>query len=218
MFIGHLAVAFAAKKAAPKASLGTLFLASQWLDFLFPIFTMVDLEHSRVSPGITKVMPFEFYDYPLSHSLVLALAWAVSFGLIYLIVKVDVRSAGTVAALVVSHWVLDVVVHRPDMPVLPQGPFWGWGLWNHPVGTVLVEGGLFALGVFIYQKATKAADPVGRWIHWSLVGSLVALYAGTFFLPAPPPQKMEYLPPISLALVVVLTFWAYETDRHRKAA
>src|SRR5258708_2471226 len=148
MFIGHFALAFAAKKAAPKVSLGTLFVATQWLDILWPLYLMLGAEHFRIRAGITRVTPFEFYDYPLSHSLAMALAWAGAFGLAALIRRKGLRSAGILAALVVSHWVLDVVAHVPDMPVLPQGPYWGLGLWNSRWGTILVEGGLFIFGIF----------------------------------------------------------------------
>src|ERR1041384_2249846 len=141
MFIGHFAVAFAAKKAAPKTSLGTFFLAALWLDLLWPVFLLLGLEHFRITPGITKVSPFDLYDFPLSHSLVMTLAWAAAFVLVSLIRKGAVRAALVLSALVLSHWVLDLIVHRHDLPLLPQGgPTWGWGLWQSVPGTILVEG------------------------------------------------------------------------------
>jgi len=106
MFIGHFGLGFAGKKAAPSVSLGTLFLSVQLADGLWPLFLVLGLEHVRIVPGITKLSPFDFYNYPISHSLVALLGWGIAAG---------------IAAGVVSHWVLDFAVHRPDMPVAPAG-------------------------------------------------------------------------------------------------
>ena len=151
MFIGHYAVAFAAKKPAPRTSLGTLFLSAQFIDHLWPIFTIFGLEHVRIAPGITAVVPLDFYDYPYSHSLLATVVWALAFALIYFALRRYPRGAWVVAGAVVSHWLLDLLTHRPDLPLAPGGDtVVGLGLWNSFAGTVIVEGGLFLIGVAIY--------------------------------------------------------------------
>ena len=121
MFIGHFGVAFAAKRLAPRTSLGWMVLAAQFLDFLWPIFLLLGMEHVRVVPGITKVQPLDFYDYPFSHSLTMALRWGLALALVYYLLRRYVRGAWVLVVLVVSHWVLDYVSHRPDLPRRPEG-------------------------------------------------------------------------------------------------
>lgn len=221
MFIGHYAVGFAAKKWAPKASLGTLVAAAIWLDLAWPLFLLLDLEHFRITPGITKMVPFDFYDYPLSHSLVMALAWAALWGLVYLWAGKDNRGAWIVGALVVSHWVLDFIVHRPDLPLLPAESTWemphkyGLGLWNSPVGTILVEGTIFLLGFWIYLKSTKAVDSIGRIGFWAFGILLVAIYAMN--LNSTPPNNPNLVSLMGIAQLLFVA-WAYWIDDHRKMA
>ena len=119
MFIGHYAVALGAKKAAPRVSLGTLLLASQFIDLLWPIFLLLGLEHVRIAPGNTVFTPLDFYDYPISHSLLAVLGWSVGFGLVYYAVRRSGRNALILGAIVLSHWVLDFISHRPDLPLIP---------------------------------------------------------------------------------------------------
>src|ERR1700756_4973810 len=114
MFIGHFGVALAAKKWAPRTSLGTLFFAAEFLDLLWPILLLLGLEHLRIVPGITKMQPFDFHDYPISHSLVTTILWGAIVGTLYFVIRRHHTGALAVGALVVSHWLLDFVVHRPD--------------------------------------------------------------------------------------------------------
>jgi len=216
MFIGHFAVAFAGKKAAPKLSLGLLFLAAQFLDVLWPVFVLLGAEHFRIINGITRVSPFDFYDYPISHSLVMALVWAAAFGLVYFIARGDKRNSLVLAALVFSHWILDVVVHRPDLPLLPQGPFWGLGLWNSKIGTILVEYGLLAAGVWVYQKTTKRKAPGGDWVFYALVLALATLYAVTLL--TPPPSNPTLVAWSGIIVIWAFIIWGDWADRLRKAA
>jgi hypothetical protein len=130
MFLGHFGVALAAKKAAPKASLGTLVLAAQLADLLWPVFLLLGWEKVRIAPGNTRVTPLEFTSYPYSHSLVAQLLWGLAIGIVYFAFRRDGRSALIVAFVVPSHWVLDYVAHRPDMPIVPGGPRYGLGMWN----------------------------------------------------------------------------------------
>ena len=142
MFIGHFGVGFAGKRAAPAVSLGTLFLAAQFADGLWPLLLLLGVEHVRIAPGTMKLSPFDFYDYPWSHSLVAIVVWGVLLGGAYYVLRRSLRGAAVVAAGVVSHWFLDFLVHRPDMPVFPRGPYLGLGLWNSLPATVLLEVGV----------------------------------------------------------------------------
>jgi hypothetical protein len=150
MFVGHFGVGMAGKAMTPRVSLVTWFVAVQLVDLLWPVFLLLGWEHVRVAPGITRLTPLDFYDYPITHSLVGGICWAALFALLaYFLFTHRERTAPArrrdsllLAGGVVSHWVLDVVVHRPDMPVLPHGPYLGWGLWNHPAVEIALEAAL----------------------------------------------------------------------------
>src|SRR6266404_4365349 len=165
MFIGHFGVALAAKRFAPRTSLALLVFAAEFLDLIWPIFLLLGFEHVRVVPGITRVQPFDFYDYPFSHSLTMVLRWALAVGLIYFLVRRYMRGAWVLAALVVSHWVLDFIVHRPDLPLWPGGPKVGLGLWNSWPGSISVELLLFGVGMWMYLGATR---PRADSIAWAI--------------------------------------------------
>ncbi len=122
MFIGHFAVGFAAKRVAPRVSLGTLVLSVQLLDLIWPIFLILGIEHVRIDPGNTAFTPLDFYDYPISHSLVTAIGWGALVGIVYFVLRRYALGAWVLAAGVVSHWVLDVISHRADMRPVPEVP------------------------------------------------------------------------------------------------
>lgn len=212
MFIGHFAVALGAKRLAPDVSLGTMCLAGQLADLLWPNFVLLGLEHVEIAPGITAVTPLDFVSYPYSHSLLALSLWGVLVALLYRGFGRSPAAAVTVAAVVVSHWVLDAVSHRPDMP-LSFGPTRvGLGLWNSIPATVIVEGALFLIGVALYARATRARDRVGSLGLWSLTGVLVAIYAANFFSPPPPSVPAVAWTAQALWLLVALAYWV---DRHR---
>jgi hypothetical protein len=213
MFIGHFGVALAAKRLAPRTSLGLLIFAAEFLDLLWPIFLVLGLEHVRVVPGITKVQPFDFYDYPFSHSLTMALRWALAVGLIYFLVRRYVRGAWVLGALVVSHWTLDFVAHRPDLPLWPGGPKVGLGLWNSWPGSISVELLCFGLGLWLYLRTTRARDAVGSWGLWGLIALLSLIWLAALF--APPPSDTHQLALAALAIWITVP-WAWRTDAHRE--
>ena len=215
MFLGHFAVGFAAKRAAPESSLGPLLAAPLLPDLLWPIFLSIGWERVRIDPGNTAFTPLAFVSYPISHSLLATLGWAVGFALAYFALTRYLTGAVVIALGVVSHWILDAVSHRPDMPLYPGGEtLVGLGLWNSVSGTVIVEGLMFTGGVWAYATATRPRDRTGRYAFWSLVGFLAVLYVGNVMGPAPPDSR---------ALVIVglcawlLPFWAWWADRHRDA-
>ena len=158
MFIGHFAAGMAGKKVEPSVSLGTLIFAAQFLDLLWPTLLLLDLEHVVIAPGVSAVTPLEFTHYPISHSLLIVLLWGLLFSGVYRLLTKNTRGALLVGALVVSHWLLDLIVHIPDLPLYPgDAPHWGLGLWNYPVVTLIVEGSIFAAGLMLYVRAKKSA-------------------------------------------------------------
>ena len=153
MFIGHFAVAFAAKKVAPRTSLGTLVLAATLADVVWPVLVLLGVERFRIVTGYTPVNPFEFLHYPWSHSLLMAIGWGIAFALITLRALGPWREFMWLAALVVSHWLLDMLTHRPDLPLTPGVTVkLGLGVWNSIPLTFVVEGAFFAAGILIYAR------------------------------------------------------------------
>ena len=213
MFIGHLALGFAAKRITPRVSLGMLLLASQWADSIWPLFLMLGVEQVRIDPGNTAFTPFDFVSYPYSHSLMALVIWGVLVGVAYRGIAGGRRSVWVLSALVVSHWVLDFVTHRPDMPLYPGGARYGLGLWNSVPLTLLVEFVMFAIGLFIYARSTRARDAVGRWGLLSLIGTVVLVYIASAF--GGPPPSSEAIGAAGLIGAVVMTTWAWWVDRHR---
>ncbi len=213
MFIGHFAVGFAAKKVAPKASLGTLIVAPMLLDGLWPFFLLAGWERVRIAPGNTAFNPLIFEYYPLSHSLVMATMWSVPFATIYFWRTRYRTGAAVIGLAVVSHWFLDVIVHGADLPLYPGGKMLvGLGLWNSIAATLVVEGAMFAAGVWIYASVSQTRDRVGSVALWAFVTLLVALYLGAAF--GPPPPSVRALAVTSL-LGWLFPLWAWWIDRHR---
>ncbi|HKI98282.1 MAG TPA: metal-dependent hydrolase [bacterium] len=220
MFIGHYAVGFGARgslRARPGApSLGTWFLAVQWLDLVWPILVVTGIERLRVVPGDNPFLYLDFTHYPWTHSLLAALVWAVLFGAVYRWRTGDGRNALWLGGGVFSHWVLDLIVHVPDLPLYPGSSVRvGLGLWHSVPGTLIVEGALFVLGLAWYLRRTRALDGVGRWALWGLVAFLLAAYVASLLGPPPPSAMMVGA---SALLLWVLVPWAYWIDRHRVPA
>lgn len=216
MFIGHFALAFGAKRVAPAVSLGTLFLACQFADLLWPTLVVLGLEVVEVDPGNTVVTPLRFVSYPYSHSLVMLLGWSALFALAYFLIRGrQVVAMATLAALVFSHYILDVITHRPDMPITIGGEArLGLGLWNYPGTTLAVESALFIIGAAFYTSVTRARDGVGRIGLWALIVTLVAVYFAALYGPPPPSSQAVA---IAGHLTWLFVLWAYWVDRHRAA-
>ena len=213
MFIGHFGVAFAAKRAAPRTSLGTLILAAQFLDLLWPIFLLLGVEHVRIAPGITEVSPLDFTDYPFSHSLLMAIAWSVGFGIVYYVWRRYARGAWVIAVAVVSHWVLDFVVHRPDLPLYPGAAARvGLGLWDSWPVSIALEVLFFGAGLAVYLGCTQGLDSVGRYGTWSLAGFLFLGWVSTLFAGAPPSVTALAWGGLAMSVTAV---WGAWSDRHR---
>jgi hypothetical protein len=214
MFIGHFAVAFATKKVAPRASLGTLVLAAAFLDVVWPVLVLLGIERFRIAPGFTAVNPFDFTYYPWSHSLVMTVLWSLLFALAYFAASRDRAGAVWVGLAVASHWLLDFISHRPDMPLYPGGGAkLGLGLWQSVPATFSVEGLMFAAGIAIYTRATKSRDRIGAIAWWAMVGLLLALYIPGPW--APPPRSENEVAILGIIALLIFGPWAYWIDRHR---
>ena len=216
MFIGHFAVALAAKRAAPAVSLGMLILACQFADLLWPVLVLAGVEHFAIVPGITAVAPFDFQSYPYSHSLVALAVWGALAALIYRAVR---RASTTtalvvIAGLVVSHWVLDVISHRPDMPLTIGGDTkLGFELWASPATTLIVEHLMFGVGLALYARATRPIDRTGSWALYGLVVFLLVMNFANMFGP-PPPSVMVVAWSVNAVWLIVA--WGFWIDRHRR--
>jgi|RhiMetdeSRZDD1v2_1073273.scaffolds.fasta_scaffold00705_45 hypothetical protein len=188
MFVGHLAVALVAKRAAPAANLGWLMAGVTALDLIWPVFVLAGLEHVRIVQGATAFTPLVFDSYPWSHSLVMAVVWGLA--LVAVARWRDVRaSAGLLVTLVISHWVLDFASHAPDMPLWPgPSPRLGLGLWYSIPLTLVIEGSLWILAIVVFLKG-RPRRREGRVAFWSLVVVSTLLWATGPWSPPPPSTR-----------------------------
>jgi hypothetical protein len=215
MFLGHYGVAFALKRAEPKLSLGTLFVAAQLLDLLWGIFVLLGWEHARIVPGNTAVTPLEFWDYPISHSLIGALAWSIVAAACYYSWPTrdttrHWQAAALVGLAVFLHYPLDVLVHLPDLPITGNDSAkLGLGLWNHPVATMVAELLVFGLGLAVYLALRSKRYPVRAGRLAILVIVLLGTYFGSVYGPLPPNMTAVAVSDIGFILVVAaLAAWA----------
>ena len=213
MFIGHFAVGFAAKKFAPRTNLALLIAAPCFLDLLWPFFLLLGWEHVRIDPGNTRFTPLDLYDFPWSHSLLMSVVWATVFALIYHLVARYWPGTIVIWIGVVSHWVLDWITHRPDMPLYPGGARYGLGLWNSIAGTLVVELLMFGVGVWLYARTTRARDRIGQYAFFAYVALLLVLYIGDRF--SPPPASVAELAWTGIVAEVILLLWVWWFDHHR---
>jgi hypothetical protein len=212
MFVGHFGLGLAGKSLTPRVGLGTLFLSVQLADALWPLFLLTGIEHVRIAPRNMRLSNLDFWDYPLSHSLLALAAWGALFGAVFFLARRFLAGALIVGAGVVSHWALDAIVHRPDMPLWPGGPTIGLGMWNSVPGTLAIEGLLYAGGIALYLARTRSEDSIGSWALWALLVLLAVLWLAALFGPAPP--NVRALAATGLVGWLVIP-WADWIDRHR---
>ena len=213
MLLGHYAVAFAAKRYAPRTSLGTLILAAQLLDLIWPLFVLAGWERVRIVPGLMAASSYDFEHYPISHSLLSALAWGALVGGAYLVFRRYPRGAAAIAVAIVSHWVLDVPMHRADLPLWPGGEIKiGFGLWNSVAATLFVELVLLGVGLVIYTRVTQPREHTGTRALVAMAAVLVLLlFFGVF---GSPPEDEQTLA-LSCLTLWLFVAWGHWVDRHR---
>ena len=216
MFLGHYGVAFAAKRVAPRTSLGALTFAAEFLDELWPILLLLGVEQVRIVPGFMIMSPLEFTYYPYSHSLLMALVWGALIGGVYFSLRRYGRGAWILAALVVSHWFLDVPMHARDLPLWPgsASPKFGWGWWNIGVVTYVVEFAIYLAGISFYVRATRPKDRIGSWGLWTYIVVLAALFLASNGAPPPSANTLAWT---ALGIWLFVP-WAWWVDKHRELA
>jgi hypothetical protein len=189
-----------------------LLVATYWLDIVWPVLLLAGIEQVRIDPGNTAFTPLDFVHYPWTHSLAAAIGWGVLFG--FACWRAGKRAALILALLVLSHWVLDFLAHRADLPLAPGSTTTvGLGLWNSVPATILVECAMFAAGAWIYARSTAARDRIGRFAFWGLVVFLLAIYFANAF--GPPPPSVNAIAIAGIAGAALVTAWAWWIDRHR---
>lgn len=214
MFLGHFGAGFAAKKIDKTASLGTYLMAAQWIDLIWPIFLLLGIERAVINPGVSEVTPLEFVYYPFSHSLFGVIVWAVVFGSVYFMIKKKFKTALILGLLVISHWLLDLLVHIPDLPIFPgESVKVGFGLWNSFAVTLLLEALILGLGVFLYYRATNAKNKIGTYSLIVLIIFLIGIYI--LNLIGPPPPSAEAIAYVGNAQWLFV-LWGYWIDRNRE--
>ena len=227
MFLGHYGIALAAKRVVPRTSLGALTFAAEFLDELWPILLLLGIEQVRIAPWLithssstvpserhaTSATPLDFVYYPFSHSLLMAVVWGALIGAAYMVFRRYPRGAWVVGLLVVSHWFLDLPMHRADLPLWPgaSSPKFGLGLWNSLALTYIVEFTIYAVGVSLYARATRPRDRIGSWGLWAYVAVLAILYISGNGAP-PPSERALALTTLGVWLFVP---WAWWVDKHR---
>lgn len=221
MFIGHFALGYAAKRWAPGLSLAILFAAALFADLLWPVLVALGIEQVRIVPGFTASTPLEFISYPYSHSLLTLALFGALFGWLAAHRIEAHRARGVlfpgivVFLLVISHWVLDAITHVPDMPLYPGGRKVGLGMWNSVPATLVTETVLFAVGVWLYARATTSLDKVGTW---TFAGLTAFLFVG-FIVNAQgtPPPSVTALWVTALSLGALTLWLSWVADSHRKS-
>jgi len=215
MFIGHYGVALAAKRAAPRTSLGVLIMAAQLVDLVWPVLLITGIEHVRLTTTDNPFLRLTFESYPWTHSLLMTVVWGVLAGGVYAVLRRDRTGGVIVGALVVSHWMLDWLMHLPDLPLYPGGPRVGLGLWRSMDATMIVEAVVFAVGLVMYARSTRPVDRTGRLALWGFVSLLAVLYFANAY--GPPPTSVDGVAWGALGgwLIPVFGWWV---DRHRTTA
>ena len=213
MFIGHFGTGLAAKKLDPKISLGTLFFAAQFIDLLWPIFLLLGLEKVKIEQGNTSFTPLNFISYPYSHSLFGVLIWSLLFGSIYYLNRKNIKSALLLAALVMSHWILDLISHKPDLQLIPWSEARvGLGLWNYVTASIVVEVLIYCVGAYFYVNSTKAKNRKGEIGMWGLLVFLAIVYLMNLSGSAPPSVNAIAIVGLFQWLIIA---WAYWVDANR---
>jgi len=213
MFVGHLAVALGAKKVEPTLPLSATVAAAFALDLVWPILLLAGIEIVRVNPGDTAFTNLAFESYPWTHSLLMVLIWSIAACLVGRLLFSTWRAGLVMGGLVLSHWLLDWVTHRPDLPLWPGGPLLGLGLWNSIPGTIVVEGALLGAGMWVYRSVTHPEDPIGTLAFAALLAVTGLIWVSQPWAPLPgSPDAVAW----GALILWILPPWATWIERHRQ--
>lgn len=215
MFTGHYGPGLAIRAARPAIPLWLLFIAVQLVDIAWAGLVLAGIEKVRIVPGITAASPLDLYYMPYTHSLVAALLWSLIAGVVC---KVAFRwptwtLAAWVGAAVFSHWLLDLLVHRPDLPVYDDSMKLGFGLWNFPVIALGLEVAVLFGGLWLYLRRTVARNAVGRYGPVVFVASMLTIQIVTSA--SPPPPSVNAMAMSALGAYLVFALVAGWIDRQR---
>jgi hypothetical protein len=216
MLVGHVAVGLAGKRIVPQVSLGLLVLAGVWADLLWCGFLIAGIEHVEIARRGARLMDSTVISQiGYSHGLTADLLWAVLLAALCFATSRNWKGALLIGAAVVSHWVLDVASHNPDMPLVPRsGPVFGLGLWNSIPATLLVEGGFWAVCIALYLRATKARRRIGLYAFWGGAILWTLAWYNNIAGPAPGPD-MRSAAIGSLIFFGLIVLWACWIERLR---
>jgi hypothetical protein len=217
MFVGHYGVGLAAKRFAPRMSVGTLVLAALFADLLGWALVVAGIEHFAIKPGITITNPLDLYDYPISHSLATDAVWGALLAAGYYLVRKYWRGSLLIFVAVLSHWFLDFVAHRADMPLAPGiHKYYGLGLYNSRIGMISVEGLIWLSGIVIYLRATRSKKRLGIYVFWIGAAALTWIWLVSL-RGLPPPGTIVQAGISSLVFMFVTVAWAYWVDHLRRS-
>jgi len=216
MFVGHYGVSFVAKRADPSIPLWLLFLAVQFLDVLWAPSVLLGIEKVRIVPGITASNPLDLYYMPYTHGLVAAIAWSCAGGVAYqLLARPSRRRASVVIGLAVfSHWILDFIVHRPDLPLYDDSAKVGLGLWNAPAPALGLEAALLFGGIWLCLRGR-----LDRSLGTVAFGVLMlAIQVYVFFGPPPPSDRAAASTGLIAYVVFAGVIWWLQDRRAARRA
>jgi hypothetical protein len=216
MFIGHYGPALAAKPLQKTIPLWLLFVAVQWMDFCWSVLVLLGVEKARVVPGFTQGSMLDLYFMPYTHGLLGAALLALSFGLIAALFF-KARKGLTIAILagaVFSHWLLDLVVHVPDLPLVGDHMKVGFGLWRHVAISLPLELLLLVGGAFTYARSMPS--PRGRVALWAFVAFMAVFQVYANFGPPPASSQIEAISALAAYTVLALMAAGVEALRRPK--
>lgn len=214
MFVGHFAAGLAAKRIAPEVPLSAAILAAALSDVVWILCFATSIEKVEIHPGLMVANSLDLIYIPFSHSLLMDVVWGLLFAAIYYRWHRDSRGAVILFAAVLSHWILDVATHRPDMPLSPGFDLrFGLGLWNSRAATFIVEGGLWFACVALYARATRAKTRGGVYGFWIMIVLLTALWM--LSLRGDPPPSLASLAIVNTLFFAVVLAWAHWMNRSR---